>query len=178
MPIYRPGDPFVFTSGFHDTRSYGEHGGVDFEAPPGTPIPCAVRGVVVGRGEHDGYGSMAIVKHHDPTTNHHEYTLYAHMPTECVIPPIGSKVNRGQAIGLVGSSGDSSGPHLHFELIWAAADTWLSVEDPWEGGALPRSSSMGRLDPFVEANWYGMDVHEAEEGAGRIPFPRWSCRAA
>lgn len=175
MPIYAPGSPFVQTSDFDDMRSYGQHNGVDWEAPVGTPIPCAVRGVVVGRGEHANYGNMAIVKHDDPTTDHHEYTLYAHMPGTCFIPAIGTEVARGQAIGLVGNSGDSTGAHLHFELIWATANTWLSVDAPWEGGPLRRVTYGARLDPLVEANWYGMDVYQGE---GTVPRPRWSCRAA
>lgn len=177
MPIYVPGDPFVFTSDFDDTRSYGRHGGLDFEAPSGTPIPCAVAGVVVGRGRHDDYGYTAIVQHDDPTTRHHEYTLYAHMPGLCVIPRIGTQVAQGQAIGVVGNSGDSSGPHLHFELVWAVAGVWPSVDEPWEGGALPRHAEwMGRLDPQVEGNWYGMSVYQAADGASTVARPSWSCR--
>ena len=178
MPIYNPGAPFVITARFDDVRSYGRHGGIDFAAPRGTPIPCAVQGIVVGRGEHATYGNMAVVKHDDPTTQMDEFTLYAHMPGLCFIPAIGTAVERGQAIGLVGNTGDSTDAHLHFELVWAVAGTWLTLDSPYEGGRLPRPSTVGRLDPLIEANWYGMDVYQASDDAGPVSRPAWSCRAA
>ncbi|MCA9708213.1 MAG: M23 family metallopeptidase [Myxococcales bacterium] len=178
MPTYQPGPPFEMTSYFGEVREDGTHGGTDYEAPQGTPIPCAVDGVVVGRGWHDDYGNLVIVKHDDPTTRHDEYTLYAHTLGLCFIPAIGTRVARGQAVGVVGSTGHSTGPHLHVELMWVVAGMWLTVEEPWEGDTLGLPGSKdyyGRLDTRVEANWYGMTVYQATEDSDPVAAPSGSC---
>lgn len=180
MPIYDPGPPFEWTSDFGDMRDDGPHGGTDFKAPLGTPIPCAAQGVVVGRGWRSDYGYMTIVQHDVPTTRQDEYTLYAHQLGTCYIPAIGTPVARGQAIGRVGNTGNSSKPHLHIELIWSTANRWLSVDNPWEEGIMGLVADdvlMGRLDPRLEGNWYGMDVYQAAEGASAVAPPSLSCSA-
>jgi murein DD-endopeptidase MepM/ murein hydrolase activator NlpD len=85
------------------------HSGVDLSAAPGTPIMAANGGTVVFAGWSNwGYG-WSVVLAHGPYT-----TLYGHM--SAVYAQCGSSVSAGQVIGAVGSSGDSSGPHLHFEI--------------------------------------------------------------
>lgn len=175
MPVYNPGAAFTLTSRFGEVRSATYvHNGVDFAAPQGTPIPSAARGVVVGRGVHADYGGMAIVKHDDPTTDYDEYTLYAHLPGICNIPSIGTQVARGQAIGVVGSTGNSTNPHLHLELIWKYAGTWWTADDPWLGDAIGLVSTQWRLDPLNPYNWGGLDVYEGEGAAG-LEAPPASC---
>jgi murein DD-endopeptidase MepM/ murein hydrolase activator NlpD len=85
------------------------HAGIDFAAPPGTPIYAAADGVVVWAGPRGGYGQTVVVDHGGAVA-----TLSAHMSRMAVIE--GDIVTRGQIIGFVGSTGTSTGPHLHFEV--------------------------------------------------------------
>ncbi|MDX2255975.1 MAG: peptidoglycan DD-metalloendopeptidase family protein [Pseudanabaenaceae cyanobacterium bins.39] len=86
------------------------HKGVDFAAPTGTPIFAAADGIVTDAGwTEDGYGNIVELKHEDGSV-----TLYAH--TNKVYVSKGQVVKQGQAIAEVGSTGRSTGPHLHFEL--------------------------------------------------------------
>ena len=88
------------------------HQGLDFPAPTGTPIRAAAGGVVVTSERHAGYGLMVEVDHGNDLM-----TRYAHASKLKV--KVGDLVKRGQVIALVGSTGRSTGPHLHFE-VWAA----------------------------------------------------------
>jgi len=86
------------------------HKGVDFAAPTGTPIFAAADGMVTDAGWTDGgYGNIVELRHSDGSV-----TLYAH--TNRVYVSKGQIVNRGQAIAEVGTTGRSTGPHLHFEV--------------------------------------------------------------
>lgn len=88
------------------------HAGVDFAAPPGTPILAAGNGRVVAAGPNGGYGLYVKLQH-----THDVATAYAHMSR--VGPGIkpGVQVRQGQVIGFVGSTGMSTGPHLHYEFL-------------------------------------------------------------
>lgn len=86
------------------------HKGVDFAAPTGTPIFAAADGIVTDAGwTNGGYGNIIELRHDDGSV-----TLYAH--TNSVYVSKGQTVNRGQAIAEVGTTGRSTGPHLHFEV--------------------------------------------------------------
>lgn len=85
------------------------HAGVDIGAGWGTPIVAAGDGQVVGAGWAGGYGRQVRIAHGGGTVS-----SYSHMSNYAVSP--GSYVRRGQVIGYVGSSGFSTGPHLHFEV--------------------------------------------------------------
>ncbi|SCL19463.1 Murein DD-endopeptidase MepM and murein hydrolase activator NlpD, contain LysM domain [Micromonospora nigra] len=86
------------------------HAGVDFALPAGTPVRAAFGGTVTKAGDvGDGYGISVVVDHHNGYLTH-----YAHLSTTRV--GVGDKVTAGQTIGLEGSTGDSTGPHLHFEV--------------------------------------------------------------
>jgi murein DD-endopeptidase MepM/ murein hydrolase activator NlpD len=85
------------------------HAGVDFGAATGTPIVAATDGTVVSAGWQGGYGNAVIIDHGGG-----EATLYGHQSRLAVSS--GASVSRGQIIGYVGSTGMSTGPHLHFEL--------------------------------------------------------------
>jgi murein DD-endopeptidase MepM/ murein hydrolase activator NlpD len=102
------------TSAFRETRisaSLGTraHAGVDISAPPGTPVVAAGDGVVVSAGKESEYGLLVSLDHGYGYT-----TLYGHLKDFCVEP--GDKVCKGQILGTVGSSGNSTGPHLHYEV--------------------------------------------------------------
>jgi murein DD-endopeptidase MepM/ murein hydrolase activator NlpD len=86
------------------------HRGIDFGAPSGTPIVAAADGQVVMAGWAGGYGRQVRIAHGDGLL-----TSYSHMSR--IVAPEGGIVRRGELIGYVGSSGLSTGPHLHYE-VW------------------------------------------------------------
>lgn len=86
-----------------------QHRGVDFAAPSGTPIKAVDGGVVLYVGWYGGYGKIVMIDHGDDLV-----TLYAH--TSRYVVATGQKISRGQVIAYVGSTGLSTGPHLHFEV--------------------------------------------------------------
>ena len=88
------------------------HKGVDFRASTGTPIPAAGAGRVVARGYNRGHGNYVKIRH-----NGSYETLYAHMSRFAKGVGVGTNVRQGQTIGYVGSTGLSTGPHLHYEII-------------------------------------------------------------
>jgi len=85
------------------------HAGGDIGAPSGTPIHAVADGTVVVAGERGGYGLAVVIDH-----GHSLGTLYGHQSSIAV--RVGQEVERGDVIGYVGSTGASTGPHLHFEL--------------------------------------------------------------
>ena len=85
------------------------HGGVDIAVPKGTPVASAADGVVTFAGWKKGYGNLVVVSHPDGRE-----TRYAHLDKISVAA--GDPVAAGQPIALSGSTGKSTGPHLHFEL--------------------------------------------------------------
>lgn len=88
--------------------SSGSHTGIDFHAASGTSVHAVGAGTVVEAGWGGAYGNNVVIKHNDGT-----YTQYGHMTSLDV--SVGEQVTPGQQIGLSGSTGNSSGPHLHFE---------------------------------------------------------------
>ncbi|MGC8734169.1 MAG: murein hydrolase activator EnvC family protein [bacterium] len=85
------------------------HSGIDIGAPYGAPIYAAENGKVILASWYDGYGYCIIIDHGDGVS-----TLYAHCSS--IIVKQGQYVSKGQVIGYVGSTGNSTGPHLHFEV--------------------------------------------------------------
>jgi murein DD-endopeptidase MepM/ murein hydrolase activator NlpD len=100
---------------------YKLHSGVDIGASNGTAIYAAASGTVVLAQYYGGYGNCVMINHGNGYT-----TLYGHMSSIAVSS--GQTVSQGQTVGYVGSTGNSTGPHLHFEVR--------------------ASSSGGTIDPF------------------------------
>jgi murein DD-endopeptidase MepM/ murein hydrolase activator NlpD len=86
------------------------HTGLDFPADVGTPIVAAAGGVIINIENHPAYGNMVEIDHGNGLV-----TRYAH--TSKVLVKAGDLVRRGQAVALVGNTGRSTGPHLHFEVL-------------------------------------------------------------
>lgn len=91
------------------TGRRSQHEGIDFIAPTGTPVLAAAAGVVMTASYHPGYGNMVEIEHDSKTI-----TRYAHASR--LLVKQGDIVRLGQKIALVGSTGRSTGPHLHFEV--------------------------------------------------------------
>lgn len=92
-------------------KRYRAHLGIDYAANAGTPIRAAGDGVFVSVGRKGGYGKTIIIRHQDGYK-----TLYAHMRAYNKNSKSGRRVKKGQIIGYVGSTGISTGPHVHFGL--------------------------------------------------------------
>lgn len=110
LSSYRLGDGLSVGGGGSMSRSAGGHSGVDMSAPTGTPVRSVTTGLVVSRNASGAaYGNHVVVRHPDG-----RFTLYAHL--SAITVNVGQLVSTGQQIGNVGSTGNSSGPHLHFEV--------------------------------------------------------------
>lgn len=101
--------PFGYRSNPFGGKSTEFHNGTDFPGPQGTPIYAVEDGVVTHASVLGGYGNLIIVKH-----NNGLETRYAHLSGYKV--QVGQRVSQGQTIGLMGTTGRSTGPHLHFEV--------------------------------------------------------------
>jgi murein DD-endopeptidase MepM/ murein hydrolase activator NlpD len=114
LPTHRPlADQFETTSGFGPrsdpfTGQSALHSGIDFRAPTGTPVRAAASGTITEAQSMGGYGRMVEIAHGAGLTSR-----YAHLSSISV--ENGQKVRKGDIVGYVGSTGRSTGPHLHFE---------------------------------------------------------------
>lgn len=97
------------------------HSGVDLAAPAGLPVHSAHSGTVVFAGWKGGYGNAVIVRYPDQQYE----TLYAHL--SAILVKQGEVVPAKQVVGRVGSTGNSTGPHLHFELRRFSEGQWVAV---------------------------------------------------
>lgn len=111
-----PVDGAHLTSGFgmrwHPILGYSRmHQGVDFGAPTGTPVMAAGSGTITFMGRHGGHGNTVMINHQNGLE-----TLYGHLSAFVRGFHVGSHVTQGQVVALVGSTGLSTGPHLHYEI--------------------------------------------------------------
>lgn len=98
------------------------HSGIDLGAPSGTPVLSALAGRVVAAGDMGGYGLAVVVQ----ADSAQQQNLYAHLSAIAVKP--GDRVEQGSVLGLVGSTGNSTGPHLHFETLLSTTEGWTAVD--------------------------------------------------
>ena len=118
------------------------HAGTDLGAPEGTPVLAAFDGKVAVADFMGGYGLAVVLQHQNGT----EETLYGHM-SEIFVKP-GETVKQGEVIGRVGSTGLSTGPHLHFEFRKQTPSGWVVMD---AGGAIDSA-----LNQFVSALKLGL----------------------
>lgn len=130
LPPYaqKPNDPqahAVYSIGHMGSYQTGEEGngshpGIDIRAPEGTPIRSIANGIVTQVRDSDGFGKLIVIRHphvpdpEDPTTATVLHSVYAHLHEQFVTE--GEVVRKGQEIGLSGSTGIVTGPHLHFQI--------------------------------------------------------------
>jgi murein DD-endopeptidase MepM/ murein hydrolase activator NlpD len=119
VPLTTPvhGPQFEFTSGFGArvdpfTRRVAFHPGVDFGGPWGSLVGSTAPGVVVWAGDRGGYGNMVEIDH-----GYGFHTRYGHLSS--ILVRVGARVEKGTPIGKLGSTGRSTGPHVHYE-VWLA----------------------------------------------------------
>ncbi|MFI6866993.1 peptidoglycan DD-metalloendopeptidase family protein [Nocardia sp. NPDC050406] len=150
----------------------GGHMGVDLAASAGTPIYAASDGRVVASGPASGFGGWVVIDSLDEKGNRYS-TVYGHMELSQIYVRVGDAVTAGQHIADVGSAGESSGPHLHFELVpggrmnggkqvdpmpWLAGGTMPSVTIPAPNcdngfGSPGGNLAGGKVPPELEI-WY------------------------
>lgn len=153
------------------------HKGVDWAAPVGTPIHAAFDGEIAFQGDGGSYGNLVRIAHAGGRE-----TRYAHMSRFAATLAVGATVRAGDVIGYIGTTGRSTGPHLHFELYQGAeaidplgSVLSAAVEESSDGGAVekltdriihvesggkataknPLSSATG-LGQFIESTWVRM----------------------
>jgi murein DD-endopeptidase MepM/ murein hydrolase activator NlpD len=124
--IYPLASPAPLTSSYgwrtHPiTGSRRFHSGLDIGAPMGAPVVAAGSGTIISSGWFGGYGKAIVIQH-----NGVQQTLYGHL-SEVFVQP-GQRIEQGMVIGRVGSTGNSTGPHLHFESRVATADGWIAID--------------------------------------------------
>ena len=120
------------------------HSGLDIGAPSGSPVVATGAGTVISAGWNGGYGKAIIIQHSDT-----QQTLYGHLSEISV--QAGQTIAQGTVIGLVGSTGNSTGPHLHFESRmpniaggWSAVDPTQEIK--YAVDTLRRSMPYARKD--------------------------------
>ena len=140
------------------------HSGRDLAAPEGTPVVAALAGTVVSSGPAGGYGLAIEIEHGGV----HRRSLYGHL-SELYVKE-GARVSQGEVIGRVGSTGLSTGPHLHFEMRIPQDGGWVAIDPgdldpggspllarlpglalPGGVGGLTASSSPGSVAPAGDA---------------------------
>lgn len=136
------GSPFKVSSGY-GPRSGGFHKGIDFAAPLGTPIPAQYGGTVVQAGPASGFGNWVVIKPSGASVD----TIYGHMKRMKV--KTGQHVKAGQIIAWVGSEGQSSGPHVHYELRAGLGGKSYNPMTYGASAGNPSGHSVNRWRPYV-----------------------------
>lgn len=142
-----------------DTSASGKHIGLDLASSVGTAIVAPANGIVIGTNKgcptyggypqnncNSGYGNyvLMIVNHQGTIYG----ILYGHMMQGGVLVNEGTPVNKGQQVGRVGSSGNSTGPHVHAEIYFLGNDSIEAAYDRWYNG--PRNTNFGAGPKSVE----------------------------
>ena len=117
-PVVLPVMPILPTTGYHLTARFNQaggrwahnHTGLDFAAPMGTPVRSVMAGEVIQADWEGAYGRQVKVRHADGTV-----TSYSHMSEFDV--SVGDSVQAGTMVGRIGMTGNTTGPHVHFEVL-------------------------------------------------------------
>ena len=129
-----PNGTWVNASGFGSrtdpfTGERNFHSGTDWAASDGTPILALADGVVSFAGPSGGYGNLIVIEH--TISGARIASAYAHMWDSGILVTVGDRVVAGQHIGNIGSSGKSTGAHLHFEIRPGGTNTPAIDAEPW-----------------------------------------------
>ena len=114
-------------------RRWRAHQGTDYSAAWGTPVRATAAGVVTKAGREGGYGNMIEVRHANGVR-----TRYGHLSRFAKGVHVGQRVDQGETIGYVGSTGLSTGPHLHYEFLVNGRPTNPHRKDAGAGDPVPR----------------------------------------
>ncbi|WP_083286109.1 peptidoglycan DD-metalloendopeptidase family protein [Corynebacterium sp. HMSC08C04] len=142
------------------------HAGLDFAAPIGTPIYAAADGVVVEGKERynvSGFGSWIWLDCQDSVGKDF---IYGHVKHDGILVKAGDRVRAGQQIGVVGNEGQSTGPHLHFEVWGSPGRLGGAHQDPapYLANAVQPGESVARPVGKQGGTIYGIDISEHNDG--------------
>ena len=153
------------------------HHGIDISNPTGTEVVAVADGIVAeaGMGHFNewesitSYGNVVSIEHDVGYQGKKLYTLYAHL-SEILVQP-GQRVNAGQVIGLVGSTGASSGPHVHFE-VRLERNAWRSVRNPdlWLAPYTGTGTIASRIAFASGAPAHNVEVVVVDLSTGRVVY--------
>lgn len=140
---------------FNNPRTYAGHSGVDFPQAHGTPIPASGPGVVYHRNKTTNGGYQIWVRYDNGSE-----VGYAHMPSHAACPPVGTRVKAGTRIGVVGSTGRSTGPHLHSEINGDAstAGYWRHFDKGRVVGSAAPAGSGGSVSGWNQTSRSTSDI--------------------
>jgi murein DD-endopeptidase MepM/ murein hydrolase activator NlpD len=110
------------------------HQGVDYSASYGTPVRATADGIVTHAGREGGYGNMVEIRHVNGIR-----TRYGHLSGFARGLHVGERVKQGETIAFVGSTGLSTGPHLHYEFVINGRPTNPQRTNAGAGAPIPRS---------------------------------------
>jgi hypothetical protein len=145
------------------------HTGIDFSTPSGTPVVAAGSGTVVAAGwSQDGFGNKVIIDHGNGLR-----TLYGHLKQVNVM--VGKSIQAGQQLGLSGSTGESTGPHLHFGVekngVWVDPSPYLSGASSVANTAtLNQGMGFGALPLMMFSPYQGYSLGQAIPLASGMPY--------
>ena len=166
----RISSPFGIRRYYGRSSGGGFHNGIDFEGKTGKPIYAAADGVINHQGWYFNYGRTVKISHADNFE-----TLYAHMSRFADGMGPGSRVRKGDLIGYVGSTGRSTGPHLHFSVIvngqFVDPAPYISEKG---GNSVAGRREPGRLPPVAAGDPQG----RRRQGRQQQPLPRPAGRRA
>lgn len=150
------------------------HAGLDFAAPIGTPIYAAADGVVVeGRERYNvsGFGSWIWLDCQDSVGKDF---IYGHVKHDGILVKAGDRVRAGQKIGVVGNEGESTGPHLHFEVWGSPGRLGGAHQDPapYLAGAAQPGESTARPVGKQGGTLHGIDISEHNDGLSCVRAKR------
>ena len=149
---------------FDNPTTYPGHSGIDFPQPSGTPILASGRGEVTSRGWHNDRAGYGIIIQYDGGPG----VLYCHHRDTDAMPKVGTRVSEGDRIGTVGSTGNSTGPHLHIETVQGFGGH--SDADEWE--YFDRSRVVGQAKAKrVPRTTAAFTNRRAEPNTNRPPLP-------
>jgi len=148
-----------------DYARYGlaGHNGIDIAVNTGTPIKAAEDGEITKcQWDNTGYGNYIKIEHKDITYGTY-YTLYAHLSSYNVM--VGQDVIKGQIIGYSGNTGNSTGPHLHFELElpWSNNISYKNRVDPlpyMEGGGTTTPTTIVQMGKAKVTATAGLNIRK------------------
>lgn len=168
-----PTGTWVRSSGFGMRRHpvtgvHKLHTGADYAAAAGTPILAAADGRVVSAGSASGYGNLILIEH---TVNGSQVaTGYAHMNADGIHVRTGDRITAGQHIADVGTSGYTTGPHVHFEVRPGGANQPPVNPEPWltAGGATSLEPEPGSAESSPECQ---LDLADGSPGWGVVDDP-------
>lgn len=162
FPLAIP-SPITSLFGWRTHPIFGDrrfHTGTDLGAPEGTPVVASKDGEVHVADYLGGYGLTVILRHAEGTLE----TRYAHLSRILVRP--GETVKQGEVVGLVGSTGNSTGPHLHFELRELTAQGWI-LHDPDELMQYAVANLVDVINSPLQV--LGLEPGEKEKDSEKIP---------